>query len=115
LDKIGADTIVNYNNNFNHPLIIGGWNILKEFYGFSHNVDVEFTYYENRCFSVSKWHNLEPYNQIPPFHSRSTIPTKTSYFDVLLTEENVTKTKIVKYYLILNYMNVRSYISLIYE
>jgi hypothetical protein len=97
LDRRGLKNIIQYNNNFDHPLIIGGWDILKTFTGFPDNVDVRFAYHGYRCFGIIDWYNLQPYDQIHPFHSRSTVSSHITYFDVTLTEATVSKTKLVKY------------------
>jgi hypothetical protein len=88
--------LLQYNNNFDHPLIIGGWNILSEYVGFQKNVDVVFAYYGYRCFEILSFHDIADTKKIKSFHSRSTHPSTTKWFDIKLTEEMVQKSELVK-------------------
>jgi hypothetical protein len=36
---------------------------------------------------------------ISPFHSRSTFPSETTWFDITLTDTMINKTKLVEYYI----------------
>jgi hypothetical protein len=99
MDRSGDVNKLHYNQLFEHPLIIGGWNTLQNFYHFPNNVEVSFGYYGYNCFSFLSYRNLDMVREILPYHSRSILPNKTRWFDVTLTEEMVKKNKIVEYYL----------------
>jgi hypothetical protein len=109
LETSGRYHIIHYNENFDHPLINGGWNTLRDEIGFPNNVDVRFAYYGYSCFSIINWYNLQPYDQIRPFHSRSTLPSATHIFNVLLTQQTVDKNKLVKFKQISFLINYFSY------
>jgi hypothetical protein len=95
LDRQGNRNLLEYNNDFDHPLIIGGWNILANFVGFENNVDVYFAYYGHRCFEILSFQNINRPPQIKSFHSRSTHPTCTKWFDIKLTAKMMQKTELV--------------------
>jgi hypothetical protein len=59
LDKYGTRNLLEFNNNFCHPLIIGGWNRLQQFVGFENNVDVLFGYYGYKCFSIKSFNEIK--------------------------------------------------------
>jgi hypothetical protein len=103
LDNKGNRNILEYNNNFDHPLIIGGWNTLSNFVGFGNNVDDIFAYYGHRCFEIISWYQIESLPKIRPFHSRSTHPRCTKSYDIKLTADMVQQTKLVESFNLLLY------------
>jgi hypothetical protein len=60
-----------YNLGYDFPLIIGGWDEMKEYYHFPDNVEVKFCYYGHNCFSIKAMMVIDSCKEILPFHSRS--------------------------------------------
>jgi hypothetical protein len=95
LDRRGNRNLLEYNINFDHSLIIGGWNTLANFFGFENNVDVYFAYYGHRCFEILSFQHIYCPPQIKSFHSRSTNATCTKWFDIKLIAKMMQKTELV--------------------
>jgi hypothetical protein len=96
IDYVGIDNIIWYNKLFDHPLINPrSWRGLQHFYSFPNNVDVTFAYYGHRCFSMIEFKELFVTEDISPFHSRSTLISETTCFDVMLTDTMINNTKLV--------------------
>jgi vacuolar-type H+-ATPase subunit I/STV1 len=88
-----------YNNQTENPLLgYQGWNEFKDHHDLPDNVIVTFTYHGNNFFEVSETEEIICSNQIPPFHSRSLDPAKTTYFDVQLADVQVNVPKLVSQY-----------------
>lgn len=79
------------------PLIIKGWEEVKELHNFSNNVEVILSYYDRNVFKVQSYRELDGPSTIPSFHSRSQHPTETIYCDLKLTEKNIRKQELVKF------------------
>jgi hypothetical protein len=60
-------------------------------------VDVTFAYYGHRTFSMLEFKEISNTEDILPFHSRSTFPSETTWFDITLTDTMINKTKLVDY------------------
>ncbi|KAK2382475.1 hypothetical protein QL285_070007 [Trifolium repens] len=96
MDYVGIYNIIWYNKKFDHPLINPrSWRGLQHFYSFPNNVDVTFGYYGHRCFSMIEFKEIFVTEDISPFHSRSTLPSETTWFDITLTDTMINKTKFV--------------------
>jgi hypothetical protein len=65
-------------------MLTTGWNNLRNVYNFNGNKKVFFNYLGRSRFSFTIGNNIENDNQIPSFHSRSTKPGRTVYFDITL-------------------------------
>jgi hypothetical protein len=96
LDRSGDVHCLEYNNCFEHPLIIGGWNRLQNIYNFRNNSEVLFGYYGYSCFGIISWRDIDFSCNILPYHSRSIYPKETRWFDIALTEETAKKRKLVE-------------------
>jgi hypothetical protein len=84
-----------FNLGYDFPLIIGGWNDMKDYYRFPENVEVKLSYFGNNCFAIKAMMSIERGNEILNFHSRCCCGT--NWFQMPLTRENVLKRKFVKY------------------
>ncbi|KAK2397540.1 hypothetical protein QL285_059104 [Trifolium repens] len=96
LDKWGNENIIHYNENFDHPLIIGGWNILTDFARLPNFVDVHFGYFGYRSFEILSYRNLDFTTPIRAIHSRSTHNRCTKFYDITLTDSMLNKTSLVE-------------------
>ncbi|WJX56137.1 hypothetical protein P8452_41826 [Trifolium repens] len=96
IDYVGIYNIIWYNKFFYHPLINPrSWRGLQHFYSFPNNVDVTFAYYGHRSFSMIEFKEISGIEHISPFHSRSTFPSETTWFDINLTDTMINKTKLL--------------------
>lgn len=88
---------INCNKNYVFPLIIGGWEQLKEFHHLPDNVEVMFSYYGANLYAISMFRELTCPKTIPKFHSRSLDPAETFYFDVHIHPSDFKATLTVKF------------------
>jgi hypothetical protein len=85
-----------FNLDYENPLIlVQGWNKFKEFHDLPKNVKIEFMYRGNNIYEVMEVNDIDDGIPIPPFHSRSLLPTRTAIFDVELTQLNLDRPKLV--------------------
>jgi hypothetical protein len=98
----GSHHKLTYNIGYDFPLIIGGWDEMKEYYHFPDCVEVKFCYYGHNCFSIKAIMVIDNIKEILPFHSRSI--WGTNWFELPLTRESVLKKKFVKFMFHLLYL-----------
>jgi beta-glucosidase/6-phospho-beta-glucosidase/beta-galactosidase len=96
MNSTGSSHKLKYNRTHSFPQITEGWEALKVFEGFPENVEVVFGHYGGRLFVVVSFKEIENFNEIAAFHSRSMAPNETELFDISLTFDDVTNKSLVK-------------------
>jgi hypothetical protein len=100
-----------YNLRYDFPLIIAGWDELKEYYHFPDNVELKLCYYGHNCFSIKAMMVIDSCKEILPFHGRCCCGT--NWFELPLTRESILETKFVKYMFHLsNLYNILIYLKI---
>lgn len=84
VDDLGNVHDILFNGDFSHPLMMDGWEKLKSFYDMSTFTKLELLYFGNDIFQIKIGNVIHNTDDIPSFHSRSTAPGKTKYFDFTL-------------------------------
>jgi hypothetical protein len=79
-----------YNNQDENPLLgYQGWNEFQDHHDLPANVVVTLTYRGNNNFEVAHSEEIICPTQLPPFHSRSLDPAKTTHFDIELANGQI--------------------------
>ncbi|WJX34169.1 DNA helicase [Trifolium repens] len=81
----GSSNFITFNGNLIRPMLTIGWNNLRNVYSFNDNKRMFFNYLGRSRFSITIRNNIKNENRIPSFHSRSTKPRRTVYFNITLT------------------------------
>jgi hypothetical protein len=94
-DDTNRNIKVGFNGSCQHPLIITGWNNLRNFFGIIGNKMIMMTYVGNSSFFLQILPQpFYPYN-LPSYHSYRTYHTDLTSFDVKLTAYLVSGSQLV--------------------
>ncbi|WJX52277.1 hypothetical protein P8452_38406 [Trifolium repens] len=84
MNTSGTSHKLKYNRTMSFPLITEGLETLALFEGFPENVEVVFGHFGGRIFAVVAFHEIGSLDDMSAFHSRSLLPMKTDWFDIIL-------------------------------
>jgi hypothetical protein len=96
IDTKGKITHVKFNGDYSYPLLTTGWKKLIKKYNLEDIHELMFNYIGKNDFVLHIGRTINHIDDIPNYHSRSTEPGKTKYFDrTLSTDDLKTKKKLV--------------------
>ena len=87
IDDQGKCHRVQFNGDYCHPLFTNGWDQLRKDFSIVGHTQMIISYHGNNTFKVLVGEKITSSDQIPPFHSRSTIIGETIYFDHCITNK----------------------------
>ncbi|GAU25178.1 hypothetical protein TSUD_150770 [Trifolium subterraneum] len=77
------------------PHLTDGWFALVTKLDIQQPTEIHFSYYGSQVFRISLTNILNNTVNFPSFHSLSTNPKLTSYFDIMLTDHDLTNSKLI--------------------
>ncbi|KAK2361962.1 hypothetical protein QL285_087064 [Trifolium repens] len=83
-----ADEMI-FNNDYIVPLITMGWTAFKERNNLPDDVECVVGYYTPHLFKLISFRQINPAQELKPFHSRCINPTESVFFDIPITAENI--------------------------
>ncbi|KAK2392299.1 hypothetical protein QL285_065675 [Trifolium repens] len=79
---------VTFDKNHIVPYLTNGWFALVNVFDIQQPKEIKFLYYGGKTFRISIKNSITTTDQYPHFHSLSTKPHLTSYFDLILSSRN---------------------------
>jgi hypothetical protein len=104
-DNNGFQKPLSFSNNYVVPILCNGWYSLLTHYKIKHPTEISFSNFGNGTFLIKVGKRLFSTNEYPSFHSCSTSPNATRYFDVVLSKYAANSSQLV--YLIVAYYPYR--------
>jgi len=87
IDENGNMHMVNFNGDYNHPLLTHGWSQLRSFYGFECHKEIILCYSGQNDFVIYPFDSaVTDTGEIPSYHNMSTAPGEIVCFDVTLSK-----------------------------
>jgi hypothetical protein len=110
----GSSDFVSFNGDLIRPKLTTGWNNLRTVFNFNGNKKIIFNYLGRSRFSITIGSNVDNENKIPSYHSRSTKPGRSVYFDITLNHfqmaiPSILVLHIIYFTLILKYQYLYNY------
>ncbi|CAJ2644639.1 uncharacterized protein LOC123923040 [Trifolium pratense] len=99
-----SSTTLGFNRDYINPLIQTGWAEFKTLNNLPNNVEITVGHYGPRIFNLISYKEISLPTEIPSFHSRSIKPNETIFFEILMTPENITATKLKLQYNFANFL-----------
>ncbi|KAK2387074.1 hypothetical protein QL285_060899 [Trifolium repens] len=93
-DDQGFQRALSYNKDHVIPILANGWFALLSHYKILQPTEITFSYFGNGTFLISVGKRLYSTNEYPSFHSYSTKPNCTSYFDIVLSKYAATSSQL---------------------
>jgi hypothetical protein len=97
-DKFNRHMIVQFNGSTQHPLIVHGWNKMREFFEITGNSMILMTYVGNCSFMMHILPQEFNPSHLPSYHTYRTFHTDLSSFDVKLTHYSARASQLVSIY-----------------
>jgi hypothetical protein len=95
-DTNGLQKTLAFNKHHKIPFLYNGWVGLLQHYHIEHAREITFAYFGNGSFLITVGRVYTSTDEYPPFHSYSTQPNLTTYFDITLTSYEATSSQLVK-------------------
>ena len=99
MDIRGRCMNVNFNQNYNHPLIIKGWIELRAFFCINGNRFLLMTYHGDNLFSIDVGQRQFNPLELPSYHSYRYSGLEPEPFQVTLTKFSAKKFKLVSFFI----------------
>jgi hypothetical protein len=96
-----ADEMI-FNNDYIVPLITMGWTAFKERNNLPDDVECVVGYYTPHLFKLISFRQINPAQELKPFHSRCINPTESVFFDIPITAENIAAKNLVRFFFFLH-------------
>jgi hypothetical protein len=104
-DENGFQRALSFSNDYIVPILTNGWYSLLRHYEIEHPTEIIFSYFDPGTFLISVVKRLYSTNEYPSFHSYSTNPNSTPYFDIVLSKYAATSSQLVEcLHIILNFL-----------
>jgi hypothetical protein len=99
MDTRGRCMNVEFNQNYNHPLIRKGWIGLRSFFGINGNKFLLVTYHGDNLFGIDVGQRQFNPLELPTYHSYRYSALEPGQFQVTLTKFSAEKFKLVSFFI----------------
>ncbi|WJX76154.1 DNA helicase [Trifolium repens] len=93
-DTNGLKKTLAFNKHHRIPFLYNGWFALLQHYHIDHATEISFAYFGNGSFLITLGRVYTSTDEYPSFHSYSTQPVLTTYFDLTLTTYEATSSQL---------------------
>ncbi|KAK2352859.1 hypothetical protein QL285_090564 [Trifolium repens] len=93
-DENGFQRVLSFSKDYIVPILTNGWYSLLTHYKIEHPTEITFSYFDPGTFLITVGKKLYSTNEYPSFHSYSTNPNYTTYFDIVLSKYAATSSQL---------------------
>jgi hypothetical protein len=99
LDPDGNEHKILFNKSLTQPQLTEGWEDMRQFYNWTGNKKIAFSYYGNNSFQINILQGHYEPSTFPSYHSLSSAVCHDCCFEVFLNENNTTSNEMVSTYI----------------
>jgi hypothetical protein len=101
LDPDGNEHKILFNKSLTQPQLTEGWEDMRQFYNWTGNKKIAFSYYGNNSFQINILQGHYEPSTFPSYHSLSSSVCHDCCFEVYLNDNNTTSNEMVSAYILI--------------